>query len=146
MNRIPLCLMMVLLCLLVLTSCSDLLLQLGEQGDAHIGIEDELSLSLLIQTRSEAGGTAPTLEVTRGSVVTCTAVVQTTEENLDLSYRWYLDGDELSSDSAEARLEANTLELDTSTIALGTSELRAVVYEEAYGLIKQAMITLRIVE
>jgi len=101
---------------------------------------------LLIQTRSEAGGTALALEVTRGSVVTCTAVVQTTEENLDLSYRWYLDGDELSSDSAEARLEANTLELDTSTIALGTSELRAVVYEEAYGFIKQAMITLRIVE
>ncbi|NCC64292.1 MAG: hypothetical protein EOM15_06525 [Spirochaetia bacterium] len=146
MNRIPRCIMVFLLCLLLLTSCSDLLLQLGEQGDAQIGIEAELSLSLHLQTIPEASGAVPTVQVARGSVVTCTAVVETTKENLDLSYRWYLDGDELLSDSAEARLEANTLELDTSTIALGTSELRAVVYEEAYGLIKQAMITLRIVE
>ena len=50
------------------------------------------------------------------------------------------------SSKPDPRLEANTLELDTSTIALGTSEVRAVVHEEADGFIKQAMITLRIVE
>lgn len=146
MNRIPRCIMVFLLCLLLLTSCSDLLLQLGEQGDAQIGIEAELSLSLHLQTIPEASGAVPTVQVARGSVVTCTAVVETTKENLDLSYRWYLDGDELSDDSAEASLEANILVLDTSAIAIGTSEVRAVVHEALYNSIRESVINLDITD
>jgi len=141
MNRIIRIWIVLFFAVLLLVSCSDLLLQLGEQGDAQIGIDGEPSFSLQIQTIPEYDTDTYTLQVQRGAIVSFSAVVEPIDENASLSYRWFLDGEDL-----QEPLQANILELDTAMVPIGTSEVTAVAHQVDNNLIRDSVISLVIVE
>ena len=140
------CIIVLLFSLLMFSSCSDLLFQVGEQGDAQIGITDGYSFSLQLVTNPESSGSIPTVNVASGDVVVFTAVVQSSDEDLNFTYRWFLDGEALQETSSEATIEAYTLELDTRYIPIGTSEVKAVVHEETKDILKELVVRLVISE
>lgn len=141
-NQISVIIMLATLLVLSFSSCSDLLMQLGNQGDAAIAISDEIVLTLQIETDPVISGDDTSLTVAQGTVVTCIAVANPHDESLSLTYRWYLDGEELSDSDPGVILQANTLELESSIISPGTSEIKATVHEATCNLFREDVITL----
>lgn len=117
--------LLISLMLLSLSSCSDLLMQLGEHGDARLGISEGLSVTLQVQVTPETVVEGSSVQVEQGTLLSFSAVVDSSDEELPLTYRWFLDGDELTESSTGVTLDEYTLELDTENLTVGTSEVRA---------------------
>ena len=83
------------LILIFLSSCSDLLMQLGEHGNARLGFSEGLSVTLQIQVSPETAREDSMVQVEQGTLLSFSAVADSTEE-LALTYRWFLDGEELT--------------------------------------------------
>lgn len=94
--------LLISLMLLSLSSCSDLLMQLGEHGgDARLGISEGLSVTLQVQVTPETVVEGSSVQVEQGTLLSFSAVVDSSDEELPpLTYRWFLDGgDELTESS-----------------------------------------------
>ncbi len=136
--------LLISLMLLSLSSCSDLLMQLGEHGDARLGISEGLSVTLQVQVTPETVVEGSSVQVEQGTLLSFSAVVDSSDEELPLTYRWFLDGDELTESSTGVTLDEYTLELDTENLTVGTSEVRAVVQEPLRSVFEQETLTLMI--
>lgn len=115
------------LILIFLSSCSDLLMQLGEHGDAEVILANGSIAALVIEVTPKDSLIENRVTVARGADVSFSVVVDTSDGESALSYRWFLDGEELTDSDPGVTLEANTLELDTSVLSIGTSALQSVV-------------------
>lgn len=117
------------LLLILLSSCSDLLMQLGEHGKAQLELSDGSLGVLVIQVTPENSLDEDMVTVERGEAVSFTALVETTDYERSPTFCWYLDGEKLTTHSPGTTLSTNTLKLDTSTIPVGTSEVRLAILE-----------------
>nr|WP_321307024.1 hypothetical protein [uncultured Sphaerochaeta sp.] len=124
------------LILIFLSSCSDLLMQLGEHGDAEVILANGSIAALVIEVTPKDSLIENRVTVARGADVSFSVVVDTSDGESALSYRWFLDGEELTDSDPGVTLEANTLELDTSVLSIGTSALQSVVLK---GITPEAM-------
>nr|WP_319472859.1 immunoglobulin domain-containing protein [uncultured Sphaerochaeta sp.] len=115
------------LLLILLSSCSDLLMQLGEHGKAQLELSDGSLGVLVIQVTPEKSFEEDIATVERGESVSFTALVETADYEQSPTFCWYLDGEKLTINSPGTTLSTNTLELDTSTIPVGTSEVRLAI-------------------
>lgn len=132
------------LALLFLSSCSDLLMQLGEHGDARLGISEGLSVILQVQVTPETVVEGSSVQVEQGTLLSFSAVVDSSDEELPLTYRWFLDGEELTEATSGVTLDEHTLELDTSALPIGISEVRVVGQESQLSVFEQETLTLTI--
>ena len=132
------------LILIFLSSCSDLLMQLGEHGDARLGISEGLSVTLQIQVTPETVVDGSIVQVEQGTLLSFSAVVNSSDEELPLTYRWFLDGEELTEATSGVTLDEHTLELDTSALPIGISEVRVVGQESQLSVFEQETLTLTI--
>lgn len=132
------------LALLFLSSCSDLLMQLGEHGDARLGISEGLSVILQVQVTPETVVEGSSVQVEQGTLLSFSAVVNSSDEELPLTYRWFLDGEELTEATSGVTLDEHTLELDTSALPIGISEVRVVGQESQLSVFEQETLTLTI--
>ncbi|WP_321299909.1 hypothetical protein [uncultured Sphaerochaeta sp.] len=131
------------LILIFLSSCSDLLMQLGEHGNARLGFSEGLSVTLQIQVSPETAREDSMVQVEQGTLLSFSAVADSTEE-LALTYRWFLDGEELTDATSGVTLDEHTLELDTSVLPIGNSEVNVVVQEPLLSVFEQETLTLTI--
>ncbi|WP_320122889.1 hypothetical protein [uncultured Sphaerochaeta sp.] len=131
------------LILIFLSSCSDLLMQLGEHGNARLGFSEGLSVTLQIQVSPETAREDSMVQVEQGTLLSFSAVADSTEE-LALTYRWFLDGEELTDATSGVTLDEHTLELDTSVLPIGNSEVNVVAQEPLLSVFEQKTLTLTI--
>nr|WP_321261343.1 hypothetical protein [uncultured Sphaerochaeta sp.] len=131
------------LILIFLSSCSDLLMQLGEHGNARLGFSEGLSVTLQIQVSPETAREDSMVQVEQGTLLSFSAVADSTEE-LALTYRWFLDGEELTDATSGVTLDEHTLELDTSVLPIGNSEVNVVAQEPLLSVFEQETLTLTI--
>lgn len=132
------------LALLFLSSCSDLLMQLGEHGNARLGFSEGLSVILQVQVTPETVVEGSSVQVEQGTLLSFSAVVNSSDEELPLTYRWFLDGEELTEATSGVTLDEHTLELDTSALPIGISEVRVVGQESQLSVFEQETLTLTI--